>query len=115
MRPTLEVDQSLEGLSQTVPVAFAWRHGGRNVYVTGTFTDWKTRIPLSNSHGEFNTLVNLPPGRYEYKYIVDGTWQSDSGAEQTPDPFGTTNNVIVVTAPQRDKAMIDDPGASPFF
>ena len=32
---------------QTVPVVFRWEYGGKEVYISGSFNDWKTRIPLT--------------------------------------------------------------------
>jgi 1,4-alpha-glucan branching enzyme len=45
--------------------------------------------------GTWRIMVKLSPGRYEYKYFVDGTWAQDiPGAELAPNPFGTNNCVI---------------------
>jgi 5'-AMP-activated protein kinase regulatory beta subunit len=30
-----------------VPTVFRWTHGGNQVYITGTFNNWKERIPLN--------------------------------------------------------------------
>lgn len=32
---------------RTVPTVFQWENGGREVLLTGSFNDWKTRIPMS--------------------------------------------------------------------
>lgn len=38
----------------------------------------------------------LPPGRYEYCFVVDGTrWVTDPRAnESVPNPFGGSNSVV---------------------
>jgi hypothetical protein len=39
----------------------------------------------------------LFPGRYEYKFLVDGRWQIDpAGKQMCWNCFGTQNNVIEV-------------------
>ena len=34
-------------LKRTVPTVFGWEHGGREVLLSGSFNDWKTRIPMN--------------------------------------------------------------------
>lgn len=42
--------------------------------------------------------LQLPPGRYEYRLIVDGEWIPDLFAEDyTPNPFGGINSVLTVS------------------
>jgi hypothetical protein len=69
------------------------------VYVAGTFNNWDpTAIKLGdNSNGTYTAMVLLPPGRCEYKFIVNGAWHNGpEGREQVPNAFGTTNSVLVV-------------------
>ncbi len=71
----------------------------KKVYIVGTFNDWNTKsIPMKKGKdGTWRIMVKLSPGKYEYKYFVDGTWVQDiPGAEMTPNPFGTNNCVIDV-------------------
>ena len=75
----------------------------KKVCVVGDFNAWDptarrtTRFPKD---GTYRARVNLAPGRYEYKFIVDGEWVVDTLApEQATNPFGTTNSVLVVEAP----------------
>jgi 5'-AMP-activated protein kinase regulatory beta subunit len=50
-------------------------------------------------NGVWTKTVMLFPGRYEYKFMVDGQWQNDPGNDQAClNPFGTHNNVIVVSS-----------------
>jgi hypothetical protein len=44
----------------------------------------------------FAAMVSLPPGRYEYKFIVDGEWVEDPKADSVPNEFGSRNSVIHV-------------------
>ena len=47
--------------------------------------------------GEWKATVSLPPGRYEYRFIVDGHWVSDPAAkESVHNTFGSTNSVVTV-------------------
>jgi len=86
--------------TETLSVAFAYHAPrARQVCVTGNFTDWNREgIPLSlNSDDEWSTTLRLAPGRYEYRFLVDGEWRDDPNARETvPNAFGTQNGVVHV-------------------
>jgi 1,4-alpha-glucan branching enzyme len=68
----------------------------QSVQLAGTFNDWNPKAtPLSRwSGGEWGTGVPLKPGKYEYKFIVDGVWQEDPLAcDSVENPFGSRNSV----------------------
>jgi 1,4-alpha-glucan branching enzyme len=46
----------------------------QSVSVAGEFCDWQTdRYPLKrDKKGLWITKITLPPGRYEYRFVVDG-------------------------------------------
>ena len=52
------------------------------VAVAGSFNDWDPRrTPMRKSpEGAWKTTVALAPGRYEYRFVVDGKWISDPKA-----------------------------------
>ena len=69
--------------------------------VAGTFNDWTPGVnPLSNfGGGKWARKMTLAPGRYEYRFVVDGEWVSDPKAQEAaPNPFGTVNSVLTVRA-----------------
>jgi 1,4-alpha-glucan branching enzyme len=71
----------------------------KKVCIAGKFNDWNTRsMPMKKGKdGTWRIKLNLSPGKYEYKYFVDGAWASDlSCSELVPNPFGTENCVISV-------------------
>jgi len=74
--------------------------GAKSACVVGSFNGWDlSRTPLTKDpSGGWKTTVLLPPGRYEYRFVIDGAqWFSDPGAkESVPNGFGTTNSVVVV-------------------
>eukprot|EP00004_Rigifila_ramosa_P018508 TRINITY_DN4611_c0_g1_i1.p1 TRINITY_DN4611_c0_g1~~TRINITY_DN4611_c0_g1_i1.p1 ORF type:complete len:224 (+),score=37.70 TRINITY_DN4611_c0_g1_i1:61-672(+) len=80
----------------TVPTVFTWSHGGRQVYVTGTFNGWKEKIPLTRSGQDFATIINLPPGLHHYKFVVDDDWSHAPEQNTVADSNGNTTNVIEV-------------------
>jgi 1,4-alpha-glucan branching enzyme len=71
----------------------------QSVSVTGEFCDWQPdRYPLKkDSNGLWTTKITLPPGRYQYRLVVDGEWLNDPNcAERTPNEFGGENCVLHV-------------------
>jgi 1,4-alpha-glucan branching enzyme len=68
------------------------------VDVAGSFNDWDPgRSPLHPiGEGAFRTVLWLPPGQYEYQFVVDGRrWQPDPLAvRQRDDGFGAVNSVL---------------------
>lgn len=73
--------------------------GAREVVLTGDFTGWaKDKVQLLPAGpGEWGTQLELPPGEYQYRLLVDGEWRDDPrGPRKVPNPFGTENCVLTV-------------------
>lgn len=71
----------------------------RKVHIAGTFNDWNPETtPLKKDQaGKWRTELSLPPGRYEYRYMVDGNWENDQRpVECVPNAFGSWNGVVTV-------------------
>ena len=84
--------------SQCVRLEFA-RTGARDVCVAGSFNDWQPAATpmIAVGNGHWLKELALPPGRYEYRFVVDGQWIDDPLAEAfVPNPHGGRNWVIVV-------------------
>lgn len=48
------------------------------VYLSGTFNNWSTmQLPMQKAKNGWLINLRLFPGRYLYKYIIDGRWISD--------------------------------------
>lgn len=70
-----------------------------NVAVTGDFNEWNhTSHPMrSDGNGLWQKIMMLPPGQYEYKFLVDDQWRTDpNNPNQCINRFGTFNNVLHV-------------------
>ena len=50
--------------------------------------------PLPSSY--FSCTLNLNPGVYQYKYIVDGEWRHSPYQDPVADGKGGLNNIIVI-------------------
>ncbi|UCF10427.1 MAG: isoamylase early set domain-containing protein [Candidatus Bipolaricaulota bacterium] len=72
--------------------------GAESVTVLGNFNGW-TATPLSDpdEDGIWTATIELPPGRYEYAYLVDGRWWGqDPLADEYVRSFGEYNSVRYV-------------------
>ena len=72
-----------------------------HVAVVGDFNDWDPRAsPMvrAGGQGTWSLRLALPPGRYRYTFLVDGTrWVSDpSEPPALGDDFDTPTSVITV-------------------
>ncbi len=66
------------------------------VSLSGDFNAWDGEgIPLKRGRGGlWSTTLGLKPGRYEYRFIVDGQWITDpENSLSAPNPFGSQNSV----------------------
>jgi 1,4-alpha-glucan branching enzyme len=72
----------------------------KTVYVAGNFNAWNTKsLPMKKgADGIWRLSVNLPAGRHEYKFYVDGSWAQQLPCSTTTfNPYGTYNCVIGVS------------------
>jgi len=71
----------------------------QNVFLAGDFNGWDTHShPLKkDSKGAWKIGINLKPGRYEYRFLVDGEWQNDPNCTNfVPNPYGNENCVLTL-------------------
>ncbi|XP_073040036.1 sucrose nonfermenting 4-like protein isoform X2 [Primulina eburnea] len=75
---------------------------------------WSKRIqmiPIDGSATVFQRIIDVPPGCYQYKFLVDGTWQVDQQQICDVDEYGTVNNIVLVCGTE---LMIPDFNAEAF-
>lgn len=86
--------------SKKTPVTFTLQAPQADaVLVAGTFCDWQTHSChlKKDKTGLWKATLSLPPGRYEYRFLVDGDWCDDPKClERVTNPFGTENCVLEV-------------------
>ena len=76
------------------------------VFLAGSFNDWsQTATPMKKGKdGQWSASLPLAPGRYEYKFVVDGEWCCEPGGTSETvhcthcvmNEFGTMNRVLEV-------------------
>lgn len=73
----------------------------KEVAIAGSFNNWSKSVDLlslTDEKGLWEITIPLSPGRYEYKFVVDGEkWIPDPGNLKTVDDgFGGINSVVIV-------------------
>ncbi len=70
----------------------------KDIYLVGDFNHWKINDESKLSRleqGRWEKKVGLVPGRYKYKFVVDGEWTLDShNNERESNAFGTFDSII---------------------
>jgi hypothetical protein len=73
--------------------------GAKRVAVMGNFNSWRQPIELhdDDEDGIWTVIARLDPGTYQYKFMVDDTWQPDPGNPvEVDDAHGGRNSIVVV-------------------
>ena len=55
------------------------RPNAQEVGIAGSFNDWHPSVTpmIRLNNGKWAKELTLPPGRYEYRFVVDGEWVDD--------------------------------------
>ncbi|CAL5032359.1 unnamed protein product [Urochloa decumbens] len=74
---------------------FSWPYGGLSAAFCGNFTGW-TEYPMARVGNEFQVVFDLPPGVYQYRFLVDGVWRCDDTKPFVRDEYGLISNEVLV-------------------
>jgi len=100
---TTPASEPVSRTSDGVVFALQAPHATR-VQLVGDFNGWSLDgSDMRAADGVWTSVVKLEPGRYRYRYVVDGSWQSDpTNPDTEPAPYGGHNSVLVLSG---DEAM----------
>jgi chromosome partitioning protein len=71
----------------------------QKVQIAGDFNNWKPQqtVMQPGKDGKWELALELAPGKYRYRMVVDGQWQQDPYNENTElNPFGEYNSILEV-------------------
>eukprot|EP01038_Epipyxis_sp_PR26KG_P005269 gene5269-7321_t len=95
-------------------VKFEWNNFAKGkVQIIGEFNGWKPEEVLPDPEtGKFSIMKQLGPGRYKYRFIIDGKERVDEVASQVediippsesnPNPMPIRSNIILITNTQKN-------------
>jgi len=82
----------------------------RSISVFGQFNFWNREdlyMSDEDGDGEYEIEVELDPGRYEYKFFMDGGELIDpTNPVKVPNPFGDFNSILMIPSRHTDKAFL---------
>ncbi len=83
----------------TCKVTFSLPEGrtAKAAYVVGDFNGWRQdALPMKKGKAGYSATVELDPDQeYQYRFLIDGSWENDPAAEAyAPSPYGTENCVV---------------------
>jgi len=81
-----------------------WSGEGEKVQVAGSWNDWKPE-ELIKEEDCFILRLNLPPGKYQLKWVIDNVWKLNQDLPVVDDGEGNENNEIEV------KSAVSDTGS----
>eukprot|EP01084_Bolivina_argentea_P272209 463409_1 len=70
-----QVERIVDNTDKKYPVTFHWSHGGRDVYVVYSGDNWSHKYRMHRSHNDFNLIMEIQPGVYHYRFVVDNQWR----------------------------------------
>lgn len=71
----------------------------KKVSLAGSFNNWdpSSLSAKKDPKGTWAVKASFMPGKYEYKFVVDGSWINDPNCRETvPNNLGTANSVLVI-------------------
>lgn len=73
----------------------------KKVVVAGSFNKWdESLFKMNKLEDGWELTLNVNPGIYQYRFIVDGKWMEDpSNPVKTPNEYGEFNSVLDVKQP----------------
>lgn len=87
---------ALDSNTDKIPVVLRWNGNAKEVFVTGSFTNWEYKLKMVPSQSNFMIVTDLPKGDHEYKFCVDGEWKHDETQPSCKDSQNNKNNLISV-------------------
>lgn len=92
-----KIDEAKRALSLLRTACVVWTNPASEVLLAGSFDGWTLQRRMERSNkGIFSLCLKLYPGRYEIKFIVDGTWRIDP-LRPIVHSNGYENNLLIIT------------------
>jgi chromosome partitioning protein len=78
---------------------FAIQQGdARVVMIAGDFNNWRPQPLEIREWGVWQTSLELSPGNYHYKFVIDNRWINDpNNPDTSPNDYGSYDSVVQIT------------------
>ena len=76
----------------TIDAPYGWE-----VSLAASFNRWEPQPMVKDADGLWRLTINLSPGTYQYRFLVDTEWKDDPGnSQRVPNEYGSYNSVVTV-------------------
>ncbi|XP_015694992.1 SNF1-related protein kinase regulatory subunit beta-1-like [Oryza brachyantha] len=79
-----------------IPILLTWTLGGKNVYIEGSWDNWKSKKVVHKCGKDHCIMLQLASGVYRYRFIVDGERRFQPDRPCETDIIGTISNLVDV-------------------
>ena len=100
--PAKAIEPPPAPLTRQVVVRFR-DEGAQDVRIAGDFNGWvpdrgvRSQVQAEGEARVWTKVLELEPGTYQYRYVVDGAWREDpENPQAVPGPGGARNSLLVV-------------------
>lgn len=93
--------------NELVEALFVWKEGGNEVFITGSFSNWKQWMSLEKVGDCFRLKILLPKEKHWFKFIVDKQWVCSTNYCSETDQYGNINNFIDLTQKKDERPKKD--------
>ncbi|XP_027361317.1 protein PTST homolog 2, chloroplastic [Abrus precatorius] len=91
-----KINNAQKALQILKTTSVVWPSNASEVLLTGSFDGWSTKRKMEKSStGIFSVCLQLYPGKYEIKFIVDGEWKIDP-LRPVVHNNGYDNNLLII-------------------
>jgi 1,4-alpha-glucan branching enzyme len=81
-------------------IRFEWpAEKAREVFLVGDFNRWdeKSHRLQKSAKNRYQIELEIPPGKYQFKFLIDGIWYNDPDADEYEyNAWGSEDSVIWV-------------------
>lgn len=92
------VDSQTKTTVQKILTTFTWEHGGKEVTLCGSFTNWTEKLTLTEKDNVFSTTYDVPEGEHYFQYYVDGVKTINNSLQKSEIQDHGEVNVIAIKA-----------------
>jgi len=88
---------------KTVSLKMEWEGEAKEVAVGGEFNGW-VPVPLACQQGStWAVNLDIEPGCYAYRFLVDGVWKIKEGEEVEEDEKGEKANILILEEEEEEE------------
>lgn len=95
---SLSKEWNLEVQQRATRFTIAKKPQARSITIAGSFNNWNPQLNyLRKNNDSWDIFLPLEPGKYEYKFVVDGQWILDpNNKNKSRDENGNSNSVVII-------------------